>query len=79
MSRRPPLHLEQPPGEYADDPAGEYLPDEDDDGLFLDDETAPDGGEYDPDNRYRRGDPDGPDRNGAFDGFQVVSDAEGGL
>lgn len=25
------------------------------------------------------GDPDGHDRNGAFDGFQVTSDAEGGL
>ena len=27
----------------------------------------------------RYSDPDGYDRNGAFDGFQVVSDAEGGL
>lgn len=25
------------------------------------------------------GDPDGYDRNGAYDGFQVTSDAEGGL
>jgi hypothetical protein len=56
---------------FAQAVADEWEAGYDDDELEDPDEDAPGYGLY--------GDPDGYDRNGAYDGFQVTSDAEGGL